>query len=115
MRTLTKCLLLILLAGCSHGVAPLRDSSTTQIATAPQPDTYCNPLDVLLADPFIFHEGNTYYLYATGAWDGMLVWTSSDLVNWRLRGHAFKRAPSTWSRELFWAPELFTHHGKYYL
>src|SRR6266496_2226217 len=55
-------------------------------------DTYCNPIDVLLADPFIFHQGDTYFLYATAADDGLLVWTSKNLVNWQLRGYAFQRS-----------------------
>ncbi|MGB7160914.1 MAG: glycoside hydrolase family 43 protein [Tepidisphaeraceae bacterium] len=77
--------------------------------------TYQNPLDIEIADPFIFREGGTYYLYGTAAGDGLFVWTSADLVNWTNRGHAFKRTPDTWSRRDFWAPELFKHDGKYYL
>src|SRR5438105_1691494 len=84
-------------------------------AAARAGDTYCNPIDVLLADPFIFRQENTYYLYGTAAEDGLLVWTSADLVNWQLRGHAFMRTPQSWSREHFWAPEMFAHKGKYYL
>ena len=84
-------------------------------ARAAAVDTYCNPIDVLLADPFIFHEGDTYYLYGTAAYDGLLVWTSKNLVDWQLRGHAFTRTRQTWSRHSFWAPELFAHKGKYYL
>jgi beta-xylosidase len=76
---------------------------------------YRNPLDVELADPFIFREGDTYYLYGTAAGDGLLVWTSGDLVNWTRHGHAFKRTDETWSRRHFWAPELLAHDGKYYL
>ena len=50
--------------------------------------TYRNPLNVVAADPFVYREGDTYYLYATAAADGLLVWTSKDLVHWRERGHA---------------------------
>src|SRR2546421_6931097 len=78
-------------------------------------DTYCNPIDVLLADPFIDHEGDTYYLYGTASEYGLPVWTSKNLVNWQLRGHAFRRSEQSWSRKYFWAPELFKHRGKYYL
>ncbi|MDQ3441726.1 MAG: glycoside hydrolase family 43 protein [Planctomycetota bacterium] len=82
---------------------------------AMRPATYQNPLDVRVADPFIFREGDTYYLYGTEAGDGLLVWTSRDLVNWANRGHAFQRTDDTWSRRHFWAPELFKHRDKYYL
>src|SRR4029079_16088465 len=81
---------------------------------ATQP-TYQNPLKVELADPFMYREGDTYYLYGTAAGDGLLVWTSNDLVNWTERGHAFTRTDESWSRRDFWAPELFKHRDKYYL
>src|SRR4051812_34631731 len=87
------------------------------VAAAPPTtrDTYTNPLDVLLADPFIYREGDTYYLYGTAAANGLLVWTSQNLVDWQLRGYAFHRTKQTWSHEHFWAPELFKQNGKYYL
>jgi beta-xylosidase len=86
------------------------------MADAPAaPSTYRNPLGVVAADPFVYREGDTYYLYATAAADGLLVWTSKDLVHWRERGHAFRRDATTWSQDRFWAPELFKHSGKYYL
>src|SRR4051794_10159042 len=79
-------------------------------------DQFANPIDVFCADPFIFKAADrTYYLYGTSAPDGLLVWTSRDLVNWQLRGHAFKRSGETWANRDFWAPELFEHHGKFYL
>src|SRR5438477_1542282 len=82
-------------------------------ATRPA-DQYCNPLDVLCGDPFILHENGVYYLYATSSREGLLVWTSRDLVNWQVRGFAYKRSGQTWANHDFWAPELFTHNGKYY-
>src|SRR3954471_6319043 len=83
---------------------------------ADAPDQFANPIDVLCADPFIFKSADrTYYLYGTAAHDGLLVWTSKDLVNWQLRGHAFKRSGQTWANRDFWAPELFEHRGKFYL
>src|SRR4051812_6519435 len=88
-------ILVLLLSGCAS-------SQTTRAAG----DTFANPIDVLIADPFIYREGNTYYLYGTAANDGLLVWTSDDLVNWRLRGHAWKRTRDSWGRSYFWAPEL---------
>ncbi|MHC4506894.1 MAG: family 43 glycosylhydrolase, partial [Planctomycetota bacterium] len=54
--------------------------------------TYANPLDVLLADPFVLLDKGTYYLYATSSGSGYRVWSSPALVNWRLRGHAFRRS-----------------------
>ena len=107
-RPLIALQLVLLLASASCAAAP---------TTAPtsQSATYQNPLNVSVADPFIFREGDTYYLYGTEAGDGLFVWTSRDLVNWTNRGHAFQRTNATWSRRDFWAPELFKHRDKYYL
>jgi beta-xylosidase len=92
--------------------------------------TFTNPLKldvVSAADPFVYREGDTYYLYATATdrlgepgeaaarGEGLLVWTSKDLVNWEKRRHVFRVDDRTWSRDRLWAPELFKHGGKYYL
>src|SRR5437763_6395356 len=88
-------------------VAPLR---------ARQADTYCNPLDVLIADPFVLHHDGTYYLYGTArAREGFDCWTSRDLVHWRSRGTVFQRNDNDWPRTMFWAAECFEHRGKFYL
>ena len=87
------------------------------LARADAPATYTNPLPTpeRIADPFVFRENATYYLYGTSARDGLLVWTSTDLVNWQPRGHALERTGDGWARRDFWAPELFKHRDKYYL
>ena len=87
------------------------------LARADAAATYTNPLPTpeQIADPFVFREGDTYYLYGTAARDGLLVWTSNDLVNWQPRGYAYQRTDDSWGRRDFWAPELFKHRGKYYL
>ena len=36
--------------------------------------------NIPLADPFIYSEGGVYYLYGTGAADGIAVCTSTDLM-----------------------------------
>ncbi|MHC4502615.1 MAG: family 43 glycosylhydrolase, partial [Planctomycetota bacterium] len=77
--------------------------------------TYANPLDVLLADPFALLDKGTYSLYATSSGSGYRVWSSPDLVNWRLRGHAFRRSERSFGRSHFWAPESVKYRGAYYL
>jgi hypothetical protein len=62
---------IVLLASLS--LAPIASRAD---APATQPATYTNPLPVHVADPFIFREGDTYYLYGTAAGDGLLAWTS---------------------------------------
>lgn len=79
-------------------------------------DTYQNPLDVIIADPFILRANNTYYLYGTTVANyGLEVFSSSNLIDWRGRGFVLHRTPDSWAKNKFWAPECFEHHGKYYL
>lgn len=78
--------------------------------------TYANPLDVIVADPFVLRSGGTYYLYGTTtARTGFEVWTSSNLVDWRARGYAFRKDVDDFGQRHFWAPEVFEHKGKFYL
>src|SRR3954447_419680 len=69
--------------------------------------TYRNPVlaDVVAADPDVILVDGTYYLYPTTDGQGYDAWTSTDLVNWKLRGSVF-RAP----RGGAWAPDVF--HNK---
>lgn len=77
---------------------------------------FCNPLDVLIADPFVLKDGDLYYLYGTSApGDGYHVWTSPDLVNWWWRGFAFRKTADSWGRYHFWAPEVLKWQGNYLL
>jgi beta-xylosidase len=88
--------------------------TTAPIARAQ--DSYCNPLDILIADPFVLQHDGVYYLYGTlRARDGFDCWTSKDLVHWRLRGPVYQRADGQWPRTMFWASECFEHKGKFYL
>lgn len=76
---------------------------------------------ITLADPTIFFDNGTYYLYGTGANsnEGFQVYTSTDLQHWNgptgaTDGYVLKKGNSfgTWG---FWAPQVFKHDGKYYM
>lgn len=74
-----------------------------------------------LADPAIFYHNNTYYLYGTverNAGNGFLVYTSSDLTNWKLselnNGYALKKGDA-FGRSGFWAPQVFAYRDKFYM
>jgi xylan 1,4-beta-xylosidase len=74
-----------------------------------------------LADPTIFYHNNTYYLYGTvekNAGNGFLVYTSTDLTNWKLSelnsGYALKKGDA-FGRSGFWAPQVFAYHDKFYM
>lgn len=77
--------------------------------------------NIYLADPAIFHEKGTYYLYGTGGDSnyGFQVYTSKDLKNWEgpkgaSGGYALKKGDSFGSKG-FWAPQVFRYRGKYYM
>lgn len=77
--------------------------------------------NIYLADPAIFHENGTYYLYGTGGDSnyGFQVYTSKDLKNWEgpkgaSDGYALKKGDSFGSKG-FWAPQVFRYRGKYYM
>lgn len=64
-----------------------------------------------LADPYILCDGDTYYLYGTGANNGIAVYTSKDLESWESpSGEDFYlalRRGDSWGRRWFWAPEVY--------
>ncbi|KGO91217.1 glycoside hydrolase family 43 protein [Flavobacterium subsaxonicum] len=77
----------------------------------------------LLADPTIFENEGTYYLYGTkGAKDvdgeGFQVYTSTDLKNWKKpaanNGFAFKKGDG-YGTTGFWAPQVFKYNNKFYM
>ena len=74
---------------------------------------------ILLADPTIYYEKGTYYLYGTGSPMGFLVYTSTDMKNWsgpagKREGHALLKG-DTYGTKGFWAPQIFKQNGKYYM
>jgi beta-xylosidase len=70
---------------------------------------------IRLADPTIFYEDHTYYLYGTGSPDGFEVYTSGDLKAWkRQERHALLKGDSYGSKG-FWAPQVFKYHKRYYM
>ena len=78
--------------------------------------TFLNPViksDV--PDPSVIRAGDKYYLAGTSgnATPVYPIYRSSDLVNWSQIGAIFDMPPA-WTKGEFWAPELYSHNGKYY-
>lgn len=74
---------------------------------------------LLLADPTIFLDNGTYYLYGTSGSQGFKVYQSTDLKNWKgpvgvKDGYALSRGDAYGSKG-FWAPQVFKHRGIYYM
>lgn len=79
---------------------------------------------ILLADPTIFNDEGTYYLYGTGgsrqhSGDGFEVYKSNDLQHWTGpcgadEGFCLKKSDATWGTTGFWAPQVFKRDDKYH-
>lgn len=67
-----------------------------------------------LADPYIYPEDGTYYIYGTKSPDGIEVYASSDLEHWDYRGLALDKKNS-YADRWFWAPEVYHVNGRYYM
>ena len=75
--------------------------------------------NILLADPTIFRDKDTYYLYGTSSPDGFLVYQSKDLKHWEgpcgaSGGLALKRGDA-FGTTGFWAPQVFKMKNKYFM
>jgi len=77
---------------------------------------------ITLADPTIFYNKGTYYLYGTvgsGADEGFLVYTSGDMKAWEgpkgvKDGFALKKGDAFGDKG-FWAPQVFEYNNRFYM
>lgn len=72
--------------------------------------------NVSFGDPFILlHEG-TYYAYGTSAPNGILVYTSNDLLTWNIPEHNLAlNKDDSYADRWFWAPEVYYVNGQFYM
>lgn len=81
-------------------------------------ETYTNPLKVEFGDPYVLKaEDGLFYMYGTTeGLNGFKAYSSKDLVNWVDEGVVYQGATdSSWTKDCFWAPEVYRHNGKYYI
>jgi len=80
--------------------------------------------DINIRDPFVLSvpSDGKYYLYGTmGAYTwsesavGFDCYISTDLENWDGPFPVFRPSTDFWADRNFWAPEVHTHQGKYYM
>ena len=79
---------------------------------------------IYLADPTVFEDNGTYYLYGTKEdntrkGEGFLVYTSTDLKHWAgpvgaTDGFALKKG-AAYGTKGFWAPQVFKRKATYYM
>jgi len=75
--------------------------------------------DVIVHDPVMLKEDNTYYLFCTGM--GISMFSSTDMKDWKKLKPVFDKAPE-WAVKTIpnfkghiWAPDISFHNGQYYL
>lgn len=75
--------------------------------------------DILVHDPVMIKEKDTYYLYCTGP--GISSYSSKDMKTWNREPAIFSEKP-IWAdgvaadfKNHIWAPDISCHNGKYYL
>ena len=109
---------LLLLNGCNP-VSPEKEKESSAMKNSFVPQKTKN---IFLADPTVFLDNGTYYLYGTVDTDpskGFLVYSSSDLKSWKLDrraqdGYALKKGDAFGEKD-FWAPQVFSSGGTCYM
>lgn len=104
-------------------VAPVFTMCNSDSTTATNPIA-TQRLNPMLADPTIFENNGTYYLYGTKnnpnvQGEGFLVYTSTNLKDWEgpagaHDGFAFKKGDG-YGTTGFWAPQIFKYNNKFYM
>lgn len=79
--------------------------------------SFTNDLGITnIGDPFMLKiSDNEYYMYCTSAADGFYCWRSEDMVHWADQKMCYTREQNSWGYDCFWAPEVVSYNGKYYM
>jgi len=85
--------------------------------------SYTNPVIYAdYSDPDVIRVGNDYYLTSSSfsQFPGLPILHSTDLVNWRIVGHAVRRYPvaafdTPQHGDGIWAPSIRYHRGEFYI
>lgn len=133
MKRLLLLALALLLAACAPAPAAPAPTAAQTLPPAPAGETLPAPAqeDAVapvtiepqgfvrnIHDPVIAKEGNTYYVFSTGA--RIIIICSHDLVEWEFCGRVFERYPA-WTLEVnpelvdAWAPDISFFNGKWHL
>ncbi|KOS05075.1 beta-xylosidase [Flavobacterium akiainvivens] len=102
-------LFLTLLTLCSLGLFAQKQYTPNPRGT----DYYVNPIfGGDSPDPSLLRDGKEYYIVHSSFdyYPGLLIWHSTDLVNWQPVTHALNKYVGA-----VWAPDLVKHKGKYYI
>lgn len=110
MKKNKYCLLFVLGLSllCCHSNKTSSDS-----ILKPELDSYTNPIfPGDYPDPSILRDGEDFYMVHSSFeyYPGLLIWHSTDLINWTPVTHALQKYVGS-----VWAPDLVKHNGKYYI
>lgn len=77
---------------------------------------------IQIRDPFILKENGNYYLFGSTDKDiwkapgtGFDVYVGQDLEHWEGPYPAFRPEPDFWGKDNFWAPEVFSYQGAWFM
>lgn len=70
---------------------------------------------VKFGDPFIMLYDDIYYAYGTRAADGIEVYSSTDLKEWKKAPDLALHKDDSYGEKWFWAPEVYYLNNKFYL
>lgn len=114
----------VVLAGCVSSKSSKSKNSSAATPAANNNSTVQQTTDntIHLADPTIFYNKGTYYLYGTvegNSSQGFLVYSSNDMKTWNISsevkdGYALKKGDAFGDKE-FWAPQVFAYNNKFYM
>lgn len=83
------------------------------------PGIKLNAQDIIVHDPVVAKEGDTFHLFCTG--NGISRFSSKDLKEWKFEKPVFKEKPE-WTDKVvpnfknhIWAPDIYFHNNRYYL
>jgi arabinan endo-1,5-alpha-L-arabinosidase len=115
----TGTILLVILSLNTWAQQPVTD--TARRRPGPPPVGTVTPTrETPVHDPVMIKEKNKYFLFCTG--NGVSVFSSTDMQNWRRERPVFAKTPDWVTRALpnfrggsMWAPDISFHNGKYYL
>ncbi len=78
-------------------------------------ETIRHTTPVSLGDPFIMLHQGVYYAYGTQAEDGIEVYTSDNLEEWKKAPALALHKDNSFGEKWFWAPEVYSVNGKFYM
>ncbi len=114
----------VVFAGCFSSKSSKSKNSSAATPAANTNSTVQQTTDntIHLADPTIFLNKGTYYLYGTvegNSGQGFLVYTSNDMKTWKIPsevkdGYALKKGDAFGDKQ-FWAPQVFAYNNKFFM